>query len=130
VLRWDAESYRALGGHTGSYRRWLADPDPRIGARAAALPAWFRPAGNTIAALLSVPADAHHAIVRANANLALAYLDLDDAVIHLRLHRLLTDRAGLVRITRRRRPGQPGRSGVTRSGRRHPRRRQGPGSVT
>ncbi|GIG92103.1 hypothetical protein [Plantactinospora endophytica] len=71
VVRWAAEAYRAAAEHVDSYRRWLADPDPGVAARAAALLAWFPATDATLAALLAVPSD--RVGVRASANLTIAH---------------------------------------------------------
>ena len=94
--KWDADAYRAAAAHVDAYRRWLADDDPEVASQAAELLAWFRPAEQTVAALLS--ADRHDA-VRVSANLALAHLDVPSATIVDRMTSLLVHDSLGVRIT-------------------------------
>jgi hypothetical protein len=72
--RWRRDAHLAASRHTETYRRLLLDLDVEVAAMAAELLAWFPPEEATLAALLNVPADVRHALVRASANLTLAYL--------------------------------------------------------
>ena len=69
--RWRRDCYRAAAEHVATYRRWLADGDPEVGAHAAELLACFPADETTVAALLNDPS---HAVIRASANLTLAHL--------------------------------------------------------
>jgi hypothetical protein len=100
--RWDADAFRAAAGFTGEFRRWLADDDPGIAARAAALLAWFDPTGPTLAELIAVPADEPHAMARASANLTLAHLPVtvaDSGRVDACLAGQLTESSPEVRVT-------------------------------
>jgi hypothetical protein len=97
--RWRRDAYLAASMHTGTYRRLLLSPDVEVAALAAELLAWFPPEEATLAALVSVPADARHAMVRASANLTLAYLPGNHRGIEPRLHQQLTSDLPVVRLT-------------------------------
>lgn len=88
--RWRQDAYEAAAIHTGTYRRLLADPDVEVAALAAELLAWFPREDATLQALVDVPADSRHSLVRASANLTLAYVSRGDTGIDARLHDQLT----------------------------------------
>jgi hypothetical protein len=77
----------------------LADPDAEVAALAAELLAWFPPDDAALQALVNVPADGRHSLVRASANLTLAYMNRDDSGIDSRLHDQLTSELPVVRRT-------------------------------
>ena len=77
----------------------LADPDAEVAALAAELLAWFPPDDAAVRALVNIPADGPHALVRASANLTLAYMNRDDSSIDSRLRDQLTSELAGVRLT-------------------------------
>ena len=97
--RWRHDAYQAAALHAGRYRRWLADPDAEVAALAAELLAWFPPDDAARRALVNIPADGPHALVRASANLTLAYTNRDDSNIDSRLRDQLTSELPGVRLT-------------------------------
>jgi hypothetical protein len=97
--RWRRDAYLAASLHTQTYRRLLLDPDVEVAPLAAELLAWFPPEDATLAALVNVPADARHALVRASANLTLAHLPVHDLGIEPRLHEQLTSDLPVTRLT-------------------------------
>jgi hypothetical protein len=97
--RWRHDAYEAAALHTGTYTRLLADPDAEVAALAAELLAWFPPDDAALQALVNVPADGRHSLVRASANLTLAYMNRDDSGIDSRLHDQLTSELPVVRRT-------------------------------
>ena len=97
--RWRLDAYLAAALHAGRYRRLLADPDAKVAALAAELLAWFPPDDAALRALVNIPADGPHALVRASANLTLAFMNRDDSSIDSRLRDQLTSELPGVRLT-------------------------------
>lgn len=97
--RWRQEAYQAAASHIGTYCRLLADPDVEVAARAAELLAWFPPGDAALQALVGVPADRQRSLVRASANLTLAYLGRDDTGIDSQLLEQMASELAVVRRT-------------------------------
>jgi hypothetical protein len=97
--KWRQQAYQAAAGHTDTYRRLLLDPDIDVAARAAELLAWFPPADTALQALVHVPADGQHSLIRASANLTLAYLARSNTGIDARLIKQLDNEVHVVRRT-------------------------------
>lgn len=94
--RWRRDCYQAAAEHVATYRGWLADDDPEVGAHAAELLAWFPANETTVAALVNDPS---HTLVRASANLTLAHLPTPDQDVDSHLAAQLGSDDVLVRRT-------------------------------
>ncbi|NUT20939.1 MAG: HEAT repeat domain-containing protein [Hamadaea sp.] len=107
---WAADAYAAFTPNGEVFRRWLADADPEVAARAAELLTWVPPTSSLLDDLVAVP---DGGVVRASANLALGHMSGHDDVVLPRLSAQLTDASPMIRwtaaiaVARRTRPAVP-----------------------
>ncbi|MCW2916390.1 MAG: lyase domain protein repeat-containing protein [Actinomycetia bacterium] len=99
VVAWDRDAYLAAAAVADRFVAWTGDPDPMVAAQAAELIAWFPGTDDAIAALIAIPETGDRAVVRASANLTLAYLSASSPGIDQRLVCLLTAASYSVRLT-------------------------------